>query len=86
NKVNEVNPVLIPRSKGGLAVDRGPAIPAELASFGESASEETATGGSDFKLEEEKITSYGVTTNEEEPAAQAAAETLHTSNFTLETS
>ncbi|MGE5297206.1 MAG: hypothetical protein ACM3VT_20470, partial [Solirubrobacterales bacterium] len=63
NKVNEVNPVLIPSSKGGLAVDRGPAIPAKLASFGESASAEAATGGSDFKLEKEKITPRGVTTN-----------------------
>jgi hypothetical protein len=34
NKVNPVNTVLTPRSKGGLAVDREPATPAELASFG----------------------------------------------------
>ena len=46
--------------------------------------------GSDFKLHtsnlellEEKITPYGVTTNGEEPATQAASETLHACPFTL---
>jgi len=84
NKVNEVNTVLIPRSKGGLAVHREPAIPAELASFGESASEEAASDASDFKLhtsnlklEEEKITPHGVTTNGEEPSTQAAGASRH---------
>jgi len=83
NKVNQVNTVLTPSSKCGLAVDREPAIPAELASFGESASEEAASDGSDLTLDtshlklEEKITPYGVTTNGEVSATQAAAETLH---------
>jgi hypothetical protein len=84
NKVNQVNKVLTPHSKGRLAVDREPAIPAQLASFGESASEQAASDASDFplqtphlKLEEEKITPYGVTTNEEVPATRPAAETLH---------
>jgi len=52
-----------------LAADRDAG--AELASFGEIASEEAASDGSDlklqtshFKLEEEKITPDGVTTNE----------------------
>jgi ferritin-like metal-binding protein YciE len=74
NKVNHVNKVLTPSSKGGLAVDREPAARAELASFGESASEEAASDASDLtlqtshlKLEEEKITPCGVTTNEESP-------------------
>jgi hypothetical protein len=86
NKVNQVNKVLTPRSKGGLAVAREPAIPAELASFDEGASEETASDASDLtlqtshlKLEEEKITPYGVTTNGEGPATQPAVETLHAS-------
>ena len=84
NKVNEVNKVLTPSSKGGLAVAREPAIPAELASFDESASKEAASAASDFQLQashlrllEEKITPHGVTTNGEEPATQAASETLH---------
>jgi hypothetical protein len=88
NKVNPVNTVPTPCSKGALAVDREPAIPAELASFGESASEEATSNASDFplhtshlKLLEEKITPHGVTTNGEEPAARAAAETLHDSRF-----
>ncbi|MEN6337476.1 MAG: hypothetical protein ABFE01_24750, partial [Phycisphaerales bacterium] len=82
NKVSQVNRVLPPRSKGGLAVDREPAIPAELASFGEIASEEAASDGSDFPRQtshialEEKITPHGVTTNGEGCAAQAAAEML----------
>ncbi|HSW02037.1 MAG TPA: hypothetical protein VLI39_17855 [Sedimentisphaerales bacterium] len=38
NKVNQVNKVPTPRSKGNLAVDQEPAIPAELASFGEGVS------------------------------------------------
>jgi hypothetical protein len=90
NKVNQVNKVLTPRSEGALAVDREPAIPAELASFGESASEEAASGASDltlqtshFKLEEEKITPHGVTTNEAEPATQAAVEPFHASRAIL---
>jgi hypothetical protein len=89
NKVNQVNKVLTPHSKGGLAVDREPPIPAQLASFGESASEEAASDASDLTLQtshlklEEKITPHGVTTNEEEPATQPAAETLHASPFTL---
>ncbi len=37
-EVNQVNQVLTPSSKGGLATDREPAIPAELASFGEEVS------------------------------------------------
>jgi hypothetical protein len=75
NKVNEVNKVLIPHSKGALAVDREPATPAELASFGESASEQAASNASDLtlqtshlKLEEEKTTPHGVTTNGAEHA------------------
>ncbi|MEN6336806.1 MAG: hypothetical protein ABFE01_21325, partial [Phycisphaerales bacterium] len=56
-----------------------------------SSEEEPICGnGSDFTLEtshltllEEKITPHGVTTNEEEPAAQAAAETLHAFPFAL---
>jgi len=92
NQVNKVNKVLTPRSKGGLAVDREPATPAELASFGEEVSSlkcRVSSDVSDFPLQtshlrlEEKITPYGVTTNGEEPAAQAAAETLHASPFTL---
>jgi len=72
NKVNQVNKVLTPRSKGDLAVDREPATPAELASFDESASEEASSVSSDFPLQtphlelQEKITPYGVTTNEED--------------------
>ncbi|MEN6338469.1 MAG: hypothetical protein ABFE01_29790 [Phycisphaerales bacterium] len=89
NKVNQVNTVLTPSSKGVLAVNREPAIPAELGSFGENASEEAASDGSDFPHQtshialEEKITPCGVTTNGEEPAAQAAAETLHASRSIL---
>jgi hypothetical protein len=83
NKVNQVNAVPTPRSKGGLAVAREPAIPAQLASFGESASKEAASDASDLTLQtshlklEEKITPHGVTTNEEEPATRPAPETLH---------
>jgi len=72
NKVNQVNEVPTPSSKCGLAVDRGPATAAELASFDESASEEAASDGSDFPVQtspielQEKITPYGVTTNEED--------------------
>jgi hypothetical protein len=64
-----------------LAADRDAG--AELASFGESASEEAASDGSDFALHtsslqlEEKITPDGVTTNEEERAMRAPAEPLH---------
>jgi len=82
NKVNQVNTVLIPSSKGALAVHREPAIPAELASFGEIASEEAARNASDFPHQtslialEEKITPCGVATSGEEPAARALTETL----------
>jgi hypothetical protein len=51
NKVNQVNTVLTPHSKGGLAIAREPPIPAGLASLGESASEEAASGGSDLTLQ-----------------------------------
>jgi len=61
NPVNEVNKVLTPRSKGNLAVDREPPIPAELASFGggvssvkcQVSSEQGPVSGygSDFTLE-----------------------------------
>jgi len=61
NKVNQVNKVPTPRSKGNLAVDREPPIPAELASFGEgvssvkcqvSSEEGPVSGdGSDLKLQ-----------------------------------
>ncbi|HSV99286.1 MAG TPA: hypothetical protein VLI39_03880, partial [Sedimentisphaerales bacterium] len=44
NKVNEVNEVLTPHSKGGLAVDREPAIPAELASFGADCTDSSPRG------------------------------------------
>jgi len=89
NKVNEVNKVLTPSSKD-LAVAREPAIPAELASFDESASEEAASAASDFQLQashlrllEEKITPHGVTTNEEGRATQPPTEPLHACPFTL---
>jgi hypothetical protein len=39
---------------------------------------------SNFTLLEEKMTPCGVTTNGEEPAAEAAAETLHASPFTID--
>jgi len=71
-----------------LAADRDAG--AELASFGEIASEEAANAASDLtlqtsnlKLEEEKITPHGVTTNEEGRATQPPAEPLHACPFTL---
>jgi hypothetical protein len=89
NKVNEVNKVPTPSSKCALAVDREPATPAQLASFGKGvSSEEGPVSGnasdltlqtSHLKLEEEKTTPHGVTTNEEEPATRPAAEPLHAS-------
>jgi len=61
NEVNQVNEVPTPRSKGSLAVDQEPPIPANLASFGEgvssvkcqvSSEEEPVSGdGSDLKLQ-----------------------------------
>jgi hypothetical protein len=90
NKVNQVNKVPTPSSRCSLAVAREPAIPAQLASFGESASKEAASDASDLtlqtshlKLEEEKITPHGVTTNGEEPATAPLAETLHASRSIL---
>ncbi len=87
NKVNQVNTVLTPRSKGGLAVGREPAIPAELASFGANASEEAASDRSDFPLQtshievQEKMTPHGVTTNEEGRTTGSPSETLQPSRF-----
>jgi hypothetical protein len=50
-EVNKVNQVLTPHPKGGPAVDGEPAIPAELGSFGESASEQAASDASDLTLQ-----------------------------------
>jgi hypothetical protein len=74
------------------AARRESAAGAELGSFGEDVAPaeaaslkcQVSSGGSDFTLQtshfellEEKITPYGVTTNEERPAAQSETQTLH---------
>jgi hypothetical protein len=87
------------REKEARAAGRESTTAAELASFGaesgpggvSSVKCQVSSGGSDFTLQtshltllEEKITPCGVTTNGEEPAAEAAAETLHASPFTID--
>jgi hypothetical protein len=72
-------------SQDSLPTAAEPAAPTGLASFdAEPKSQQVSGDGSDFtldtshfRLEEEKITPHGVTTNAEEPGPQAAAETLH---------
>jgi hypothetical protein len=90
-------PLLASDSQSGFAVDHEAVAGAELGSFGENGAEgasrveyQVSSDSSDFKLHtsnltlpEEKITPCGVTTNGEEPATQAAVETLHAFPFAL---
>lgn len=90
-------PISTSDSQSDLPADQQAATPAKLASFDAEASlgGVSSAGGrasrddsdftrqpSHFKLQE-KITHYGVTTNEEGCATGAGAETLHASPFTL---
>jgi hypothetical protein len=78
------------RLKSGLPVGQKAVAGMELGSFGADGAEEAASAGevasskcqataltSHFELLEEKITPYGVTTNEEGRATRLLAETLH---------
>ena len=84
------------REREARAAGQGSATPVELGSFGAEASagevssvkRRVSSDGSDLPpqtspIKLEKIPPYGVTTNEEGPATQTPAETLHASPFTL---